>query len=502
MVSNRIGIMVAGFSVALTGAWVPVHAAGGDMDQRIEMLQHELDALKDELDRARAEREALKREQAQAQEQAKVAADTAAKQAVEASKTWPEASFGGQYRINFYSADNQNNTVVGNKNNQTSQRVRIRQNVDLKFSEQFKTHLQMELQHTTDNVTTSDQRRGGNSTDISVRHAVMDYTFRPDNAFDGTNARLGIVPLSDHFHDTLFSSDWDYNPVAVQLKDLPGGPGRLRVFAANLEEGSESNVDDDFVHYQLDYLVPFGEGTGVVLTGTALNIADATGGNDSWHYNYGIGGHMALGGDMRVNGFVVGSRTDEALLGGTDNASGVALLAELTGSFGPGHFGILASHATGEDDGTGFLMPMAFAQTFGYWGYTGILTVQGATDTGFDFDGVNISNNGYGMTTVQAKYAFPIMPRLSGYLGAGWFGNTDAQNRDSTVGYDSLAMGTYRFNKVFALDLGVAYAKLKDSASGYFQGVQNPGGGGPAFNQDEGKDRNKVAFFGRIQAEF
>jgi len=161
---------------------------------------------------------------------------------------------------------------------------------------------------------------------------------------------------------------------------------------------------------------------------------------------------------------------------------------------------MVASYTSGEKDGTGFLMPMAFAQSFGYWGYTGILTVQGPTDTGFDFDGVNMSNNGYGMSSVQAKYAFPITEALSGYVSAGWYGNTDARNRDSNVGTDLLAMGTYRFNRYFALDAGAAYASLEDSVSGYFQGVQNVGG--PAFNQARGEDRNKYALFARIQAEF
>lgn len=409
---------------------------------------------------------------------------------------WPEASFGGQYRINFYNADNDTNTVVPDTDNQTAARARIRQNIDLKFPEQFKTHLQLELQHTTDNVITTDVRRGGKSTNVSVRHAVMDYTFG-----NGTNLQAGLVPLHDYFHDTLFSSDWDYNPLAASVI-VPLGPGAFRLFAANLEEGAENIENDDFVHYQADYSLPLGGGQ-VNVSGTILNLQnDASAGtNDSFHYNAGAGIHLPLGKDLAVNGFAIGSWSDGDLLGTTDSANGVAVLAELAGPAGPGEFGLLFSYASGNSDGTGFLPPMAFAQTYGYWGYTGILTVQGPTDTGFDFDGVNISNNGYGLTSVQGKYAFPIITSLDGYLAAGWFGNSDVPGRDSTVGYDLLAMGTYRFMKIFALDIGAGYANLNDSVSGYFQGVQNAGRGAP-FNQAAGTERDKWALFGRLQAEF
>lgn len=405
----------------------------------------------------------------------------------------PQASFGGQYRINLYTADN---NLPGDTDNQTAARFRLRQNIDLEFSEQFKTHVQFQLRHTTDNVMTTDVRRGGAETNVSVRHAVMDYTFRFDNAFNGTNAQVGLVPLQDYFHQTQFSADWDYNPLAASFI-VPVRSGKLRLFAGNLEEGDESNVNDDFVHYQADLSFPLNDTTGITLTGTALNIADASGSGSSRHYNLGIGGQTRLGG-LDISGFLLGSTTDRALLGSNSDADGVAVLVELKGTLGIGEFGILASHASGEGDGTGFLMPMAFAGTYGYWGYTGILTVQGFTDTGFDFDGVNLSNNGYGMSSVQARYIFPINSALTGNVAAGWFGNTDAADRNNKVGIDLMAMATYRFNQVLALDVGAAYAQLEDSVSGYFRGVQ----GGAGFNQAQGESRDKYALFARIQAEF
>ena len=477
-------------------------ARAQSVDEKIENLQQQIDELRILLKEERAARE-KERQEYQTERSALENEKQEFHQEVETIKSvaskdrWPEASFGGQYRINFYNADNDTNTVVPDTDDQTAARTRIRQNIDLKFTEQFKTHLQLELQHTTDNVTRTASRRGGASTNISVRHAVMDYTFG-----NGTNLQAGLVPLHDYYHDTLFSSDWDYNPLAASVI-IPLGPGALRLFAANLEEGAENIENDDFVHYQADYSFPLSGDGQVHVGGTVLNLQDdaSVGTSDSFHYNAAAGMHLPFGNDLAFNGLVIGSWSDRDLLGTTDAASGVAVLAELTGPAGPGNFGVLVSYASGESDGSGFLPPMAFAQTFGYWGYTGILTVQGPTDTGFDFDGVNISNNGYGLTSVQGKYGFPIMTNLNGYLAAGWFGNSDVSGRDSTLGYDLLAMGTYRFTKIFALDFGAGYADLNDSVSGYFQGVQN-GGGGASFNQAAGTERDKWALFGRLQAEF
>jgi len=472
-------IIVGLFLIILSSS--PLHAAPS-IENRLEALEREMNELREIL-RARQDQIDELKKQLGAQQEAQETSQAPGR---------PQASFGGQYRINFYSADNDTNNVVPDDDDQRAARLRIRQNVDLKFSEKFETHLQLELQHITDNVTTTDERLGGEETSVSVRHAVMDYSFS-----NGANLQAGIVPLHDYFHDTLFSCDWYYNPLAAAV-NISVGPGILRAFAANLKEGAENIEADDFVHYQMDYSLPFREKAQVVLTGTALNLEDFAGQDDSMHYNMGIGGHLEMQDGMALNGFVLGSITDKALLGTSDDADGIGLLLELTGPLGPGKFALIASYASGDSDGTGFLPPMAFAPTFGYWGYTGILTVQGPTDTGFDFDGINVSNNGLGLTTVQAKYAFPLAHALSCYVAAGWFGNTDAAGRDDDVGIDLLGIGTYRFTKELALDFGLAYASLNDSVSGYFQGVQ----GGVTFNQDTDEDRDKLVFFGRLQAEF
>jgi hypothetical protein len=403
-----------------------------------------------------------------------VGADVAAK--------GPQLTLGGQYRINSYTADN--DTGGGH---QTASRVRIRQNIDLKFDERLTTHLQLELGHTTDNVTTTNN--SSRATNIAVRHAVIDYNFGNDIGF-----LAGIVPMSDRFGDTLFSADWYYNPVAVSVT-APLLGGTVRAFAANLDEGDESVAEDDFVHYQLDYSMPVSSENKLNFGATLANLPDPMG-TDRLHINYGIGGSFRVTDGVLLRSFLVGSHTDRQLLGTNDDARGIAGKLELSWDNG---LGLMATYASGDSDGSGFLPIMALATTNGYWGYTGILTVQGPTDTGFDGDSVNVANNGFGLATVQAKYARPLTESLDLYLAGGWFGNTDAPgSRDSLVGIDLLAMGTYHFNEILALDFGAAYARLRDSVSGYSGGVI----GGASFNQPVGRERNKYALFTRLQAEF
>ncbi|MEE8258944.1 MAG: hypothetical protein V3R20_04580, partial [Sphingomonadales bacterium] len=248
------------------------------IDEKLEALQQQITAQQKQIDELKAERNQLAAQKK----------ETASNQTLEAKQPQTEnkkfsVGFGGQYRINFYSASNGQNTVNPDQNDQRAARLRLRQDINFKFGNQFKTHLQLELQHTTDNVSTTNNRLGGAETDISVRHAVLEYTFK-----GGTRVKAGIVPISDKFNDVLFSSDWDYNPLALEIT-IPSGKDILRVFAANLKEGAESIESDDFVHYEIDYLTSIGSRTEVTFSGIALNLQnDLSTVGDGWHFNYGL----------------------------------------------------------------------------------------------------------------------------------------------------------------------------------------------------------------------
>ncbi|RMF18120.1 MAG: hypothetical protein D6757_00320 [Alphaproteobacteria bacterium] len=387
---------------------------------------------------------------------------------------------GGQYRINGYVVDDDLGGL-----SRAAARLRLRQNLDFSFDEHFSTHLQFELSHTTDNVTTTSESSRG--TNIDIRHAVLSYRFA-----SGVRAEAGILPLADRFFDTQYSSDWDYNPLAAALY-FPLGEGRLRIFAADLDEGQET-IADDFLHFGADYRLDVGRGwfnLGVQL----LNVP-APDGRQQEHVVLGISGQTALTDGLTLSGFVTGSFTDRDLLAADRRGRGLAVGLKLQA---PGGWELLATHATGRRDGSGFLPVMALAGTYGYWGLTGLLTVQGPTDTGFDGDGINISNNGFGLTSIQGRWKHRLAPDWRLTLAAGWFGNSRTpQPRSDFVGVDLLAMLSWQLTDILSLDAGFGYARIDDGVSGYFQGVI----GNTRFNGPVGVQRDKVAGFTRLQAEF
>lgn len=447
------------------------YGADKNIETRILQLEQDNKTLKKELQQVKAELETPQSAQRQAQSGNRNIGD----------KT-PVASYGGQYRINSYSADND---VGGDR--QTASRVRIRQDIDIKFDEQLKTHLQLEMGNTASNITTS-------SSNIKVRHGVIDYTFK-----NGINAQAGIVPLSDYFGDSQFSSAWYYNPVALSAI-IPASNGQLRAFAGNLSEGDELIASDDFVHYQLDYAITSSNNQQLNFALTYADIGNnATPALSYAYYNLAAGLIMPMSNGLKLDAFIMASDTDKGLLATSSDASGLAFKLAVTGAAGKGDFGLMLTHASGEDDGSGFLPIMAMARANGYWGYTGILTIQGSTDTGFDGDSVNISNNGFGLTTLQAKYVLPVSQKLKTYAAAGWFGNSETPaGRGSNVGIDLMVMGSYQLHKYLALDFGAAFARVEDAVSGYSNGVI----GGTGFNQAAGTSRNKTALFTRLQTEY
>lgn len=473
-------------------AWLLLALATGASaqtpDARIEQLEHELAIVRARMEALAEEIAGLRRAQ-----DAAPAARAQAERATAGAQSSPRVRFGGQYRANAYRSANDDG-----RDAQTATRVRIRQNLDFSPDDRLATHLQLELGHTTDNVTTTIASSRGNT--VAVRHALIDYRFE-----SGVGVQAGIVPLADRFGDTLFSADWDYNPVALAI-EAPIGPWSIRGFAANLREsigtGGESEANDDTVHYQIDAVLPFGDAGRFVV---GAGYMSATPGaappfDDGAHLGGGLGVEWTTRGGLRLAGFVLGSHTDRTLTGTARDASGLALKLSAEVALGPGVAGLMLTHASGAGDGSGFLPFMALAGTYGYWGWTGLLTVQGATDTGVDFDAVNVSNNGYGLTSVQGRYRWRMGAALDGYVAAGWFGNTEASGRSDSVGTDLLLMGSWRLTGRLALDFGAALAWIDDGASAYF--LARPDGTPPAFSAAAGSERDRQVLFTRLQAEF
>jgi hypothetical protein len=391
-----------------------------------------------------------------------------------------EITFPGQYRTNFYSVDNDKEGEA----QQNAARLRLRQNIDIQFSEVLSSSVRFQLNHTTSNITNAGDK---DSKGVLIRHGYAQYEL------ESYMIKSGLVPVSEYSNEVLFSSGWGYNPFALEGYTQVN-ENTLHYFLANLKEGDERQTRDDFTHYHIDYIHTYNEKTKIIVTASLMEVE---GFGD--HQNIGLKVDTVLPNEMKLNALLMHSSTDKGILLTQKEASGVAFLSELIMKQPGMQFSFLVSYASGEEDGSGFLVPLALTKTNSYWGYTGIMTVMAQTDTGFSGDSVNISNNGHGMASIQAKSELYLMPKLKVQVSAGWFGATKTSDRKSDVGLDLLAMGTYDITPVLKLDLGLAYAQLEDSLSGTEAGVVM----GSSYNAPfAGVSRKKSAFFGRIQLEF
>lgn len=391
--------------------------------------------------------------------------------------------FPGQYRVNFYSVDNDRE----DEDRQNAARLRLRQNIDIDFSDRLKSSLRLQLNHTNDNVTNAGDVNGNG---VQVRHGYIEYGFADQSSY-----RLGLVPVEEYHHDLLYSKAWGYNPFALELFGTYGAFS-AHAFAASLTENDETTQSDDTMHYQADLTYTPAADTAITLSATALDInkPDASGIHCNAALNIAYRPFAAL----HLQADVLYSHSDKALFALGKRAEGYAFLLKADVNYRGVNASVMATHASGDREGSGFLVPMSFTKTTSYWGYTGILTLLYQTDTGFAGDSLHVSNNGYGLSTLQTKVHYQPTHSTKLYLALGWFGNTNAPNRDSTVGIDGVLMGSYLFNRYLSLDLGIAHARLHDSLSGYSRTLN----GESAFNQSEGMTRTKTALFGRLQLAF
>lgn len=404
---------------------------------------------------------------------------------VSAAGTAPEASFGGQYRINSYTLMDKDGA-----GNIAASRVRIRQNIDLKFSEEFSTHIQFNIGHITEGIGNHTANTTGTAAPgvtVGLRHAVLKYKFS-----DAAILVAGLVPLSDKFGDTLFSGDWDFNPLTYALV---GNTSALdyRVGSFTVAENGESDETTAGGKTMNDiggYLLDLGGDLGVAkagVMGLIIQTPNATADgydSNSW---YGVRADGNVSGlKWHLSG--VSSSVKKNIAGTTDDATGIQILAKVDGRVGNLGWGVLALNSSGEK-GTkkGFISPQSLYGGQGYWGKTGILNIQGPTDTGMDANMLRTDNGGLGLMTIQANISSPIVTNLDGYLGAGWYqANEDNASGSKDIGSDIYAQLKYSFpNSPLALQAGVDVASL-----------------GKAAPNSGGKTRTATAVFTRLQAEF
>lgn len=393
-----------------------------------------------------------------------------------------ESTFHGQFRINYYnlSQDDEACSAAAEAAETCSDasvaaaRLRWRPTWDATISEDVSMHLQLNIGHITSNTANARYEQGDDPA-VALRHAMLLFTV------PGVGGKIaaGLVPVSDKFGDTLFSGDWDFNPLTLAYMGKVG-VADIRLATAKLMENGEAFTDpgtrDDLDVHLVDVDAPVGNGTvgGSVYALVSQAGFAALGGDKGSQYYYGLRAAQDVG-PVKVKVFILGnSGTSENVAGQDVDNSGFAGKLEGIMALGPAHVGLMFITASGDkefgttDDADSFITPMTLIGHTGYWGYTGKLNIQGPTDTGIDspvnIDGARYDNGsglGSGITTVQIKADFPIMERLTGYVAVGIFQSAEVPNGfDEAIGTDFYAQGKYNIAENLNLEAGVDVALL------------------------------------------
>ena len=417
-----------------------------------------------------------------------------------------EHTFHGQFRINGYALSNSEGAYIdpatglpATEGDVAAQRLRWRPTWDAKLNDDVSVHTQFNIGHIESNASNARTDQSG-APAFGLRHAVLDFKFL------GGRVNAGIVPLSDKFGDTLFSGDWDFNPVAyVWLGKL--NTVDVRVGTGKLQEKDAAHHDDMDI-YLLD--VDTAAGAKGKIGGSFYRFINRDTDNNNERnptltQNY-VGVRFSQDMGVKLNVFALynmGELKDETGVAPTEKNKGYAIKAEGLLSSGKANFGVMALMASGDKDVgaagktsfDSFITPMTLIGHTGYWGYTGKLNIQGTTDTGIDnplnIDGAAYGRPdggaGYGIVTLQAKADFPIATKLSGYVAAGYYSHAEAPaGFKKAIGTDIYAEAKYNLAENLNWQLGVDYAMLNknNAAYGYI------------------KDNNVTLFFSRLQLEY
>lgn len=278
----------------------------------------------------------------------------------------------------------------------------------------------------------------------------------------GGKLRAGILPVSDQLGDSLFSADWDFNVGGIDYSAKRGTLG-YRVGYLRLSDTMAKVKDENTNFIILDVNTELGGG--LKLGGHFYSLNSPVGGalgenSQSW---IGVNAGTKLG-PADVNGFVI---TNSGKIGTTDN-SGTAFKVEAGLSLGGGSLGVQAVMSTGDTGGKGFKTPQGILNTGGYWGYTYIFSPHGPSDVN-DF-GAEIGAKGYGMTTIQAKFDYPISSGLGLQVVFGNYsaGKEVAAGKGTGLGTDMGVQLTVKVAEKLNLQTGYATASLGDAGKSLY----------------------------------
>jgi hypothetical protein len=380
------------------------------------------------------------------------------------AKTAPAAdsTFHGQFRINSYYLSVDPEGAPDDMSTQAN-RLRYRPTWDVSFDNGVKLHLQLNIGHINSNMSQTGPSPVGCG--VCIRHGLVSTPL----PMEGWTLVGGLIPYNDKFGQTLFSGDWDFNPLAFALIGKLAAAD-VTLLHGNVAEGLEG-VKDDVEAWILD--IDFPVGLGVSFYGL---IDQSMGMNPSGDIDqYYFGARYAQNfNDVAFNAFIVFNTGtfDGAGAGGADiDNEGVAVQLQVKIPVGAAKIGLQGVYATGDGtdfgsaDSDAFISPQSIYGGHGYWGYAGKLNVQGPTDTGIDdpvrIDGGSYSNAnlGTGILSLQANASFNIVPdTLDGYFAIAWMAQEDeVPGMDDSIGFDIIAMGNYHFGAGLNLEFGIDY---------------------------------------------
>ena len=325
-------------------------------------------------------------------------------------------------------------------------------------------------------------RRGyltyGNQDTGMLRAGIQDWHDAFGESY--TLGTFGAVDDYDSFGAVLANSIWDFNVGGLSYAGpAPLLPGlNLNAGAFVLWEGEVHNADDAFLlAFDLDRPVSDDSSVGfsvyylsdrgtysypITLPGGAAFAYDS-----AWDLWIGLRANTMLG-VIPARAFAIFNTGQREELGGLPRFEhdDAALKLELGPvPFGPGKvtFQTLYSTGDGNPDETrrdGFRTIAQSARdnfgSQGYWGYLMLTSPHAPSDVN-DL-GVSLQNRGLGLFTIQTKYDYPIVGRLSGTIAVGWI-RSDAPNPVSgsnEMGTELANMFTLDFGGGLTADLGVA----------------------------------------------
>lgn len=275
------------------------------------------------------------------------------------------------------------------------------------------------------------------------------------------NLSVGIIPLTDGIGRILFDADWDFSVGGIALGGkLAKGDYRL-AYVRMIEGvgGTEDQIDrngdliiaDYYLHLNKSFTL--GSHFYSLTVPSPLNVITSK--SEVWY------GLTAQGNFNQADLAVMILLNQGNIESKIHN--GRAFKLEVGFQLGKTQVSIQAMTTTGDEEGKidkRFVTLHQLIGTSGFWGYSHIFIANGPSDVN-DL-GLEMGNNGAGLSTLQTKVDFPISNKFDGQFFGGWFQSSKERNSSKDLGTEFGGMLTYKVAKYLKWELGVSSASIGD----------------------------------------